>query len=54
MVDSTVLASVAAALSLVSLIVSGMHCAVRRSPNGLDIAASFDGSSEPPQAPGGP
>ena len=61
MVDSTVLAGVAAALSLVSLIVSGTHCAVRRSSNGVDISARFDGSSEelplgvaPPQQPLGP
>ena len=46
MPDSTIIAGIAAALSLASLIVSGMHCAVRRSSTGVDISARFDGSSE--------
>ena len=52
MVDSAIIASIAAALSLASLGVSGMRCAVRRSSNGVDISARFDGSSEEPQVLG--
>ena len=48
MVDSSVLALIATVLSLVSLVVSGLHCAVRRSSKGVDILARFDGSSEEP------
>ena len=46
--DSSVLALIATVLSLVSLVVSGLHCAVRRSSKGVDISARFDGSSEEP------
>ena len=52
--DSSVLALIATVLSLVSLVVSGLHCAMRRNSKGVDISARFDGSSEPPPASGGP
>ena len=47
MVDSSVLALIATVLSLVSLVVSGLHCAVRRSSKGVDISARFGGLGLP-------